>query len=247
VDEVSEFIYTEGKKVKDVYSLINKTSDIEGTFKFKDENQSLIVGNYEYEYEFIPANSHYAVKTGKVRIFVYQAESMNFEIDDQVVYGSHTDDIILQIKNSISGTISYNDGLSKSIDKEKVDISIDEGYDSLKAGEYEYTIRYSDEIEETSTFTLKKRELVPGVDFNKDPVCLDFVDPDNYQVMPTCMINKLESTAIDFDETLFSIVPLSAEVVMEGKIYKYTVELIPDSSISDNYATIIFSFHAMAK
>lgn len=247
VDEVSEFIFKEGQTLNDdVLPFLNKDSEIEGTIRFK-EGQNLLVGNYEYEYEFVPTSAHYATKTGKVRVFVYKAESIEFTTDNQVVYGSDEDTIISQIRSGVVGKVYYNDQLSKDIDVNKISVTINDNYDHLSAGVYQYTLTYNDEITINSTFTLNKRVLKPGEDFNKDPVCLDLVDPNNYEIMPSCRIQKLDTTAIDFDETLFSIVPISAEPLIEGQIYRYHVELVPDESISDNYATIQFSFNAAAK
>ena len=116
VDEVSEFIFKNGQTLNgDVLPLLNKESEIEGTIRFK-EGQNLLVGNYEYEYEFVPTSSHYATKTGKVRVFVYKAESIEFTTDNQIVYGSDEDAIIFQLKDNIVGKVYYNDQLVKDIE-----------------------------------------------------------------------------------------------------------------------------------
>ena len=241
VDEISEFIIDRNSDLEDVLPLITKSSDIEGVLEFV-EGQTIVAGNYEYEYKFQPTSSHYAPKYGKIRIHAYKAEAIEFTMEDNFEYGSDKASIIERLHDSLSGKVYYNDGLVKDIDKSRVVIEINDNYNKLQANTYTYNIAYNGEIEETSTFVLNKRQLLPGVDFNENPVCTSFVDPNNYQIMPSCKIQKLSTTAIDYDESLFVLIPLSAKVISPGQIYEYTVKLVPDVTISDNYTTTEFTF-----
>lgn len=241
VDDVNEFIIDNSSDLDDTLDYITKSSEIAGQLSFVS-GQTLMAGNYEYEYRFDPQNSHYAPKYGKIKIHAYKAESIEFTSIAHVEYGKDKATVATLLRDNIAGKIYYNDGLVKDLDKQKVLVEIADDYDNLKAGEYSYDISYNSEIEDSASFVLNKRQLLPGVDFNENPVCLNFVDPQNYQIMPSCKIQKLQTTAIDYDENLFVLIPLEAKIIVEGQLYEYKVKLVPDESISDNYTTTEFTF-----
>lgn len=242
VDDVNEYIVKVNDTLDSVIPYITKSSQYDGRIEFV-EGQTLTVGNYDYQYKFTPNNAHFATKYGTIKIHAYKAQSIEFDEEIIVAYGSQETLINTMLKNR-EGKIYYNDGLVKDIDSNKASILINDGYNPLMAGNYDYSISYNDEISVLSEFTLSKRKLVLGVDF-REPSCTQPVDPENYQIMPTCKIEKLSTTPIDFDVNLFKLIPISAEVVLEGRIYMYNVQLVPDDSIIDNYEIITFSFNAL--
>jgi len=240
VNNISSFIMKKGSKLNDVLSFIEK-SGVEGTLEFV-EGQELNVGEYEYEYVFTPSNAHYAPKEGTIKIKVYKAFSISdFDMDSSFEYGLSVNEIKEQMLNSIEGTLIYNDSLTLPIEKDKITITIDSGYSNLTAGIYDYIVSYNDEIDIAGTFTLEKRVLKNNLDFT---ISCKNVDPDNKDIMPLCALLKSQTTEFDYDVGLFNIVPLydeDGDIIFEDKgngIYIYSAEIVPDESISGNYATV---------
>lgn len=247
INELDEFIIKDNSSLNDVLNLLTKNSDVEGTIAFSP-NQKLIVGEYEYEYVFTPTDYNYASKIGKVKIHSYKAQSIDFETISSFKYGTSISSINSELKQNVTGTIYYNDGLSKQINSENVKVTVSV-YNSLVAGNYEYLLSYNDEIEVTKEFALNKRILVLGEDYIYK--CQD-ADPNNYETMPYCHIEKVANTEFDFDPNLFSIVPIpgnEVEVIETGVItmYRYKAELVPDESISNNYDRVVITVDAIVK
>ncbi len=233
VDGIEEVILKEGVTLDSLINKLTIHAPVNGELIFK-EDQRLIAGNYEYSYIFTPNNINYAVKEGKIRIPVYEAKELEFTYLDEFNYGTQLEEIIRKIKASISGTAKYNNSYTKPITPSNVEVTVDD-YDRLNAGVYQFSVDYNGEMIITKTFTLKKRYLA-NIDYK---IHCDSVDPTNYQSMPLCYITKEENSEFDFDPTLFSIIPLlDKPVTIENNKYVYHAELVPHSSISNNYERV---------
>ena len=238
VNDINEFIATEDTTLDDVVSAIRKSSSVDGTISFV-EGQTLAIGNYNYEYIFTPNNAHYEAKRGTIRIHSYRAKDISFTTNEEYDYGTSKEEILLELKNNIAGTIYYNDDLTKVINTNSVSITLSDNFDSLKAGEYTYTVSYNGEIEKTATLKIKKIVLQKVNNGEGDfTIACGEVDPDNYQVMPVCSIKRDPNSKYEFDANLFSVVPISSRKVNDI-MYEYQAEIVPDDSIIENYERVI--------
>lgn len=234
VEGIDELIIKDVVTLDDVKDDLFYQTSINGKLSFK-EGQQLVLGDYEYTYVFTPDNINYAVKEGKVRIHVYQVMELDFTIEDEFKYGTAREKIIDSLLLSISGSAIYNDSLTKELKPSNITINI-ENYNKLEAGEYQYTVDYNGELSVTRYFTLNKRELKAGLDYE---ISCQAVDPNNYENMPICKIIKKDTTEFDFDPDLFSVIPIvGSSVVMDNNKYQYHAELVPDSTISNNYEIV---------
>jgi hypothetical protein len=100
------------------------------------------------------------------------------------------------------------------------------------AGTYTYTVSF-DDVEQTGEFIINKRKLVIDVDFEIEPVDGTF-DPEHPDIIPQFRVIKKEG--VDFDSDLFTVKPdLNTPPVPGQAGCLYTVIVVPDESISDEF------------
>lgn len=156
VNDIDEYITKKGDTLDSLTDSLVVNSGIGGTIAFK-QGQELINGEFYYDYVFTPADAHYAIREGKVKIKTYTASNLHFTNIKDIFSGDKTRfEIIAEMKASIVGKViyNYNEDISKVIDTNLITITI-EHQEEFSPGVYEYEISYNNEISMMKTFVVE--------------------------------------------------------------------------------------------